>query len=322
MHRFSPILSGHLWTIAPTLRHRFRPRRAPESVPWTTVLEDEVMGPLRLHGRYRAHPGANTLVILVHGLGGHAESAYLIDAAIAAEAAGRSCLRLCLRGSAGSGEDIYHSGLTADVHAALRDPKFGGYQKIWILGFSLGGHVALSVATEEVCDPRVRGVAAVCPPLDLGAVQAWLDAPGRKIYREYILRELRRIYAQVDARGRAPTPTKLVRRARTLYDWDSMTVVPRFGFQDAQDYYASMSVGARLHALRIPALLLASKNDPMIPGRQIPALLADLPANLSIYHLDQGGHVFFPPGLNVGLGPAQGVAAQALDWLDAHAVSL
>lgn len=320
MHRFSPLVSGHLWTIAPALRHRFRPRRAPASQPWSTELDDEVVGTLRVHGRYRANPGADTLVVLVHGLGGHAESGYLIDAAIAAEAAGRSCLRLSLRGSAGSGEDIYHSGLTADVHAALGDPRFRGYQKIWIMGFSLGGHVALSLATEPVLDPRVRAVAAVCPPLDLGAVQAWLDAPAQKIYREYILRELRRIYAQVAARGRAPTPARLVRRARTLYDWDSMTVVPRFGFRDAPDYYASMSVGARLHALRIPALLVASKNDPMIPGRQIPGLLADLPANLAIYHLDEGGHVFFPPTLNFGCGQAYGVAAQALHWLDAHAL--
>lgn len=320
MHRLSHALSGHLWTIAPTLRHRFRPRVAPAAEDWSTVLEDEVVGAVRLNGRYRAHPGADTLVILLHGLGGHAESAYLVDAAIAVERAGRSCLRLCLRGSAGSGEDIYHSGLTADVHAALKHPKFAAYKNIWMMGFSLGGHVALKVATEDFCDPRVRAVAAVCPPLDLGAVQAWLDAPARKVYREYILRELRTIYAQVDARGRAPTPSKEVRRARTLRDWDSMTVVPRFGFRDAQDYYDSMSVGTRLQELRIPSLLIASQNDPMIPGRQIPALMADLPANLEIYHLNQGGHVFFPPTLDIGLGQDTGVAAQALDWLGVRAV--
>lgn len=165
MNRLSHTLAGHLWTIAPTLRHRLRPRRAPEAEAWSTVLEDATVGEVRLHGRYRAHPRADTLVVLVHGLGGHAESPYLVDAAIAVERAGRSCLRLCLRGSAGSGEDIYHSGLTADVHAALRDPKFSAYKKVWVIGFSLGGHVALTLATEDGCDPRVRGVTAICPPL-------------------------------------------------------------------------------------------------------------------------------------------------------------
>lgn len=320
MSKLTNTLAGHLWTIAPTLRHRFRPRRAPAAADWSTVLEDKIMGEVRLHGRYREHPGADTLVVLVHGLGGHPDSAYVVDAALAVERAGRSCLRLGLRGSNGTGQDIYHSGLTADVHAALRDPAFGGYKNILILGFSLGGHVALTFATEDGFDPRVRGVAAVCPPLDLGAVQTWLDAPGRKIYREYILRELRILYAQVAARGRAATPIKQVRRARTLRDWDSMTVVPRFGFRDAQDYYDSQSVGTRLHDVHIPALLVASKNDPMIPGRQIPALMADLPEHLEIYHVDQGGHVFFPPTLDVGLGADTGVAAQALDWLGARAL--
>ena len=33
-------LRGHLWTIAPRLRHRLRPPRLPESRPWEVALRD------------------------------------------------------------------------------------------------------------------------------------------------------------------------------------------------------------------------------------------------------------------------------------------
>lgn len=142
---------------------------------------------------------------IVHGLGGHCDSAYAIDAAIAVEEAGFSCLRLCLRGAQGTGEDLYHAGLTDDLRAALSDPAFARYEHLLAVGFSLGGHVSLRTAVEGA-DPRLRAVAAICPPLDLAAVQQWLDAPARTVYREYILRELRDMYVAIDQRGRAPTP--------------------------------------------------------------------------------------------------------------------
>ncbi len=220
-------------------------------------------------------------MVVLHGLGGHAGSAYMVDAAIAVEQAGHACLRLCLRGSQQSGEDIYHAGLTADVHAALDHPAFADYERVWVIGYSLGGHVALRLGVEGAAGGRLAGVAAVCPPLDLAASQAWLDAPARKVYREYILRELRSIYEAVAARDRAPTPLEQVRRVRTLREWDAQTVVPRFGFADPDDYYTRMSVGPRLAHLQVPALIVAGRHDPMIPptaSRPSPAPCPTTPA--------------------------------------------
>lgn len=275
------------------------------------------MGRVEVRGLYRHHPDADTLVVVVHGLGGHSESAYTVDAAIAVEAAGHSCLRLCLRGAQGTGEDLYHAGLTTDLRAALAHPNFADYEHLLVIGYSLGGHVALRTAVEGA-DARLRAVAAVCPPLDLGAVQAWLDAPARKVYREYILRELREMYAHIDRRGRAPTPLERVSRVRTLREWDALTVVPRFGFEDPDDYYRTMSVGPRLDQLTVPALLVASHHDPMIPAASLRALADPAPDPLEVCWIDDGGHVFFPRWLDAGLGAEPGLVPQALAWLDEH----
>jgi predicted alpha/beta-fold hydrolase len=308
-------IAGHAWTIAPTLRHRIFPRRAPEAAPWSMTVDDPDVGAVEVYGRYRRRADSDTLVVIVHGLGGHSDSPYAVDAAISVEQAGHSCLRLSLRGAQSTGEDLYHSGLTDDLQAALGDPKFADYDNLLVIGFSLGGHIALRTAVEGA-DRRLRAVAAVCPPLDLKAVQGWLDAPARKIYREYILRELRQMYVPIARRGRAPTPLERVQGVKTLREWDALTVAPRFGFHDADDYYAKMSVGPHLHNLSVPALLVASPHDPMIPAHSIAPLVEAPHKNLELCWVDDGGHVFFPPVVDAGFGQSQGLVAQVLEWQD------
>ena len=255
--------------------------------------------------------------MLIHGLGGHDESAYIIDAAIAVEQFRHSCLRLSLRGAGQTGEDLYCAGLTEDLRAALSDPILDGYDQIFVVGFSLGGHIALRAAVDGL-DDRVAGVAAICPPIDLRASQQALDHPARKVYREYILRELRQMYRVVAQRDRAPTPFERIAMVRTLREWDALTVVPRFGFNDVDDYYSTCSVADELHALDVPSLLVVSEHDPMIPASTIRPLVEKPPGRLDIQWVDDGGHVFFPAGLDLGLGEQRGVVSQVMHWFERH----
>src|SRR6185436_15956713 len=132
-------LLSHLWTLGPRLAHAVRPPRVPDSLPWETVVQDPQVGPVRLTGRLRELPG-DELLVLVHGLGGSSTSVYMLQGAEAAEAAGLSCLRVNLRGADRLGEDFYHAGLTADLHGAVASPEVARYRRIYVLGYSLGGH--------------------------------------------------------------------------------------------------------------------------------------------------------------------------------------
>jgi hypothetical protein len=315
--KLSRKVAGHAWTIAPTLRHRVTPRTPPASTRWSRTFETDAIGKVRIKGKWRSRDGSNSAVVLVHGLGGHDESAYIIDAAIAVERFHHSCLRLALRGAGQTGEDLYCAGLTEDLHQALADPVLADYDQIFVVGFSLGGHIALR-ATIDGLDERVAGVAAICPPIDLRASQQALDRPARKVYREYILRELRQMYRHVAERDRAPTPFERIAMVRTLREWDALTVVPRFGFDDVDDYYTTCSVAGDLDDLTVPALLVVSEHDPMIPASTIRPLVDHGPEHLDIEWVDTGGHVFFPAGLNLGLGEERGVAAQVMHWFERH----
>jgi predicted alpha/beta-fold hydrolase len=307
---------GHLWTLAPRVRHRLRPPRLAPSRAWETVVDDPQVGAVRVTGRLREAPGSGELLLLVHGLGGSTDSHYLDGGAAAAEAAGISSLRVNLRGSDRQGNDFYHAGLTADLHAALASAELRRYRRIYALGYSLGGHVVLRLAT-EAGDERLAAAAAVCSPLDLALSQREIDAPRAWLYRRYLVRSLIEIYAAVAARRPVPLPVAAVRRVRTIREWDDLVVAPRHGFADAGDYYARASVAPRLHALRVPALLVNAESDPMVPARAVRPALA-LPApRLEVRWIAAGGHVGFPGGLDLGWGERPGVDAQVVSWLRA-----
>lgn len=312
------MLKGHYWTLMPRLGRALRRPAAPPGEAWTTLLRDPTVGDVRLSGRLHVPDGAREAVILVHGLGGCAESDYLRIAAAAAESAGMASLRLNLRGADRRGEDYYHAGLVEDLEAALASSALDGFDRLYLLGYSLGGHVALGLAAGQP-PPRLAAVAAVCAPLDLRRTGEAIDGAALAApYRLYLLHTLKQIYAAVAARRPVPTPLARVREISTLREWDDLVVAPRFGFAGALDYYEKMSVGPRLAALAVPALLVAALHDPMVPAATVGPWLERAPPRLTVRWVEDGGHLGFPSDLDLGLGvPAGGAAldGQLLAWL-------
>jgi len=287
-------LTAHAWTIVPNVLPVFAPS-APETVPWSTTLVDPQIGELTLHGVLRQETGAHArdCLVVVHGLGGSFDRHYCVRAAAAAHRAGISCLRFSLRGADRRGEDFYHAGLCADIEAAIRSQALASFERLYVLGYSLGGHVTLRYGLQKV-DPRVRALAAVCAPLDLELSAVHIDGWHSYVYRRHVLQGLKEIYREVAARKRVPTPVARVDAAQRIREWDSLTVVPRFGFANVADYYASMSVGPRLSQLNLPSLLVQSSVDPMVPPWTYERHLARASSHLQVLQLRAGGHVAFP----------------------------
>lgn len=298
-------LAGHFWTVAPEFSDRVRPVTAPAGRPWQRTLDDPTLGAVELTGTLREEPGASTLLLVVHGLGGTPASPYCRRVASRAAARGWSCLRLAMRGSTGDGEDLYHAGLHGDLAHALHDPALDRYARVLVLGYSLGGHVVLSHGLRP--HPRVTAVAAISAPLDLDRSCRAIDRRRSWVYRHFVLRELKLGYARIAARRSLPTPAAHVHRVRTIRDWDRLTVVPRFGFADVDDYYRQASVGPRLAQLQIPALYVGMRHDPMVPAFAVePSLHAAPEHRLERRWLGEGGHIAAPGSWE----------DDVLDWLD------
>jgi uncharacterized protein len=312
--RLRDSIAGHLWTVVPALFSFLKPPASPKERTFQTVLKDPTIGQVRLTGLLSEVEGSETLVLIVHGLSGNAWSPYCASAAQAAAQAGFSSLRLSLRGADYSGEDILHGGITEDLWAALAAPDLAHYKHILLCGYSVGGHIALRAAVEQM-DSRLRAVAAICPPLDLHQATMAFDHPACRPYRRHIFRGLNKAYVATARRGRVPVPSAIVARALFCRERDALTVVPRFGFRSAEDYYARESVAPKLHRLQIPSLVVLSRRDPLVPEATVlPAIAAASPA-LFVKWVEPGGHVYFPKSLNLGLPASPGLEPQVMSWL-------
>lgn len=327
LHRYRALtgsFAGHYWTLLPFASDRYAARRVASGrapahdsghAEWTAQVEDPRFGALRLTGRLLQPAGASALLLCVHGLGGSAESPYLSRAAAAAAARGWASLRISMRGADGRGEGFYHAGLTDDLHAALASPELAVFSDLYVIGYSLGGHLALRLASEPH-DRRLRAVAAVCAPVDLERARAALDRPGCWVYRQYVLGRLKRCYAAVARRHPVPTPLDVIGRIRSVREWDARTVVPHFGFASPADYYTRASVAARLARLRVPALLVNTEHDPMVPASAVRPALPDAAPGLEVHWVRAGGHVGFPLDADLGQAAGRGLEQQALTWLE------
>lgn len=310
---------GHIRTVGGRVAHALRREGPLEAERWEITIEDPVVGTVGLSGELTVpHDGerpATELLVALHGLAGCAESGYVVQAARIAAAAGVACLRLNLRGADGQSSDYYHAGLTSDLAAALASESLAGFSDVYLLGFSMGGHVALRYAAVEALDPRVRAAAAICAPLDLQAVQRVIDKPLLWPYRRYLLASLADKYAAVAGRREVHLPVADAAAIRTFWDWDERVVAPRHGFAGAEDYYARASVASHLSRLAVPALMVAAKDDPLVPPEALHRALAAAGQALAVRWVDGGGHLGFSGGLELGFEGDPGLERQTLAWL-------
>jgi predicted alpha/beta-fold hydrolase len=304
---------GHFWTLGPYLKHNLLRPRVPPWEPWETSLQDGVVGTLQLNGRLTRQTSTDTIVVILHGLGGSATSYYARKAAVAAASAGVDSLRLNLRGADRAGADYYHAGLTDDLDAALRSKALEGYQRILLLGYSLGGNMMLRYLAGDP-DPRVRAAAAVCSPIDLKASARLIDQPRGAFYRRHVLRALKDIYRRVAERRDVPLPVPEAARIDTIEMWDERIIAPRHGFAGAEDYWAKTSACSVLDQIQVPTLFVAAERDPMVTIDTVRPWLDDATALRRIV-TSHGGHVGFPQRVDLGLGRTGSAEDQIMHWL-------
>ena len=251
--------------------------------------------------------------MLVHGLTGSAESAYMRGTAIKALRRGFLVGRLNIRNCGGTEElsgTIYHGGLTADVAAGARELSgFPGIERLHLAGFSLGGNMVLNYAArEELPHPNLlESVAGVSPCIDLAASAAALDrGPYERLLQRHFLSGLKRVYRRRHALHPDHFPIDGLDEVDSIRALDERFTAPLAGYRDADDYYARASVLRSLGELRVPALLLSARDDPVVPFAAFEHEEVRRNRRIRIHTTDQGGHVAF-------IGRRPGVRAS---WVD------
>jgi len=264
-----------------------------ESRRYHVALSEPGAGALAIKADLPENERSLTLIVLVHGLGGCEDSSYMRRSAAAFLRDGHTVIRLNLRGagpSARTSPHPYHAGLTDDLRAA-----FARIADLWpgrpslALGFSLGGHLLLRLASESGCPAGLVGIATVSAPLDLAATQRRFGSPRNRFYERYVLaclrRDLRR-WAEFGNPFDPPAP-------RSIYAFDREVVVPAHGFENVESYYREMSVAPRLSRLALPAMVIHAADDPWIPAEMYERTDWPVRDDFVVCLGASGGHVGF-----------------------------
>ncbi|MGH0028469.1 MAG: YheT family hydrolase [Myxococcota bacterium] len=233
------------------------------------------------------------LVVLVHGLGGSEDSAYMRTSAAQLASGGWPALLLNLRG-AGPSRALcraqYHAGRTRDFRDALRALPEGLVRDgVVAVGFSLGGNMLLKYAAEH---GGLRGVASVSAPIDLRAASHRFLDRRNAVYHAYLLAGMKR-EALGEGAALSDEERRLIPRIRTILEFDEKIVAPRNGFAGADDYYARNHARQFLPAVALPALVVHARDDPWIPSVAYTSFDWSANPNLRPLLPRGGGHVGF-----------------------------
>ncbi len=140
---------------------------------------------------------------------------------------------------------------------------------------------------------QLKGVAAVCPALDLSACADALEKPENYLYQRHFVKGLLTRY-----RGKADLfPERYSKNGlgpiRTVREFDDKITGPQFGYKDAEEYYQAAGAKRIIGHVRVPLLLITAKDDPFVPYESFSRAKVEPNPFVQFVTPDHGGHCGF-----------------------------
>jgi uncharacterized protein len=238
------------------------------------------------------------VIVIVHGLEGSSDSNYARGIADKAVARGFHAIRMNQRNCGGTERltpTLYNSGLSGDYRAVLMELIAEGFERIFFAGYSMGGNLVTKMAGElaESAPKELRGLAVVCPALDLSACADALERRENYLYQRHFVNGLMARYR----RKVELFPEQYTRNGfgaiRTVREFDDAITAPYFGYKDAEDYYEAAGAKKVIGKVAAPLLLIAAQDDPFVP--YVSFLAARVAENSRVHFVtpERGGHCGF-----------------------------
>ena len=236
-------------------------------------------------------------VLLLHGWEGSADSLYVLSLAQRLFAQGFEVARLNLRDHGEThhlNRELFHSCRLPEVVGAVRTLQRQHLQgrALQLVGFSLGGNFTLRVAAQaRAAQLNLAQAIAVSPVLDPGETLLALQRgfPG---YELYFVRKWLRSLRKKQLAWPDTYDFRELARMRDLRNMTAGLVRQYTEFASLEDYLNGYAItGARLAQLDVPASILTSLDDPIIPAGGLTRLAR--PPALSVTLARYGGHCGF-----------------------------
>lgn len=291
--------SGHAMTVAAWARRRLFPELPEPEARLVRVAPDTQV---LVHCYWQSDRASRPTLVALHGLEGSSDAHYMRGLAANAWQRGWNALLLNQRNCGGTEHltpGLYHSGLTADPKTVIRVLAADeGLRAFGLVGYSLGGNVALKLAGELRDEPGlpVRGVVAVSPTIDLDLCVRAIE---RRVNIPYQFNFVRNLKARMRRKAHAWPEAFDLRPLSSIWTirrFDEIYTAPFHGFAGATDYYHRASAMRLIDRVQIPTLILTAEDDPFVPSRQFrEAQVRDNP-NVAVCLERHGGHCGFLSG--------------------------
>lgn len=237
-------------------------------------------------------------VILLHGLEGSHQSGYMVSMSHALASAGFRTTRLNMRTCGGTEhlcKTLYHAGLTSDLRSVVRQYIKEGSQRIYLIGFSLGGNVVLKYSGEasEQLPAEVAGTVAVSTPVNLETACLHMMKLKNRVYEKRFVARLKNRYRRRCIDHPEIYQLAGLEKVRSVYGFDDVITAPYFKFGTAADYYRTQSSVNFIGNISIPTLMIQAEDDPLVPFEVYRHEAIHDNPNVKMLTTKHGGHVGF-----------------------------
>lgn len=269
-------------------------------IPWQEKVfsgADEVP----LWGQWACPPNAHGTIIINYGITGNTENSwYAYLTAYKAYSQGWAILLYDWRGHGKSAtlspvpmSDGWREGsdqvCLAEQLVALGCPK-----KVVLVGFSLGGQLALWGLNEAKQTSLIQAAATLTPNLESNRTLAFLerDPFGQRVERKFTKELIAAARKQAEWFPHSLSLSR-VEQIHSIRSFDREVVIDYYGFASETDYYNQTAGLYLLNQLTLPYLVIYAADDPVFDPSLVPEIKASVESN-SYGHLlltNHGGHV-------------------------------
>lgn len=250
-----------------------------------------------------SHAGEQPIIVILHGLEGSSKAPYVLSLLGEIKRRGIAACAVNMRMCGGEPNRVlatYHSGKTEDLDSVIRYlKKKEDRQKIFLVGFSIGGNIILKWLGEQGrrASESIAKAAVISVPYDLAKSVELMDRGfNREVYTRSLLASLkaklalkRRLYPEALRFDR-------IKKCNTFRIFDREVTAPLNGFTDEIDYWTKASSQPFLKDISVPTLLIHAEDDPFFPGRLLPHEEFRKSDYLHPLIVSTGGHVGFVAG--------------------------
>ena len=288
--------NGHAMTLYAWARARMFPALPPPEPRRIRAAPD---AQVLAHCYWQPDRAARPTLLALHGLEGSSQVHYMRGLADKAWRRGWNAVLLNQRNCGGTealAPGLYHSGLTADPREVIRTlVETDRLRSIGIVGYSLGGNLALKLAGElgDSGALPVRAVVAVSPTIELEQCVRAIERRVNYPYQWNFVRNLKARMRRMAAIWPGVYDLTPLDRIWTIRKFDDVYTAPHHGYHGATDYYTRASAMRVVSQIRIPALIVSGADDPFVPAAQFvnPAITANPSIEVCLQRL--GGHCGF-----------------------------